>query len=173
MGKLYGSAKKAKLVPVLKGRAHAAQVAEAFSEVVLNIREDKAKGDKSSRYKRSIVVMSRSVGSVAMLSRRDEFSEEMKREPWKTMKNKISELFDLGVPVVLSAGNNGGEVNTLPKYFFDPVDFPLINVGNADADGEIYSTSARGSKVAIFTDGVDNTCIGSSTKHSGTSYGMF
>lgn len=173
MGKSYGAAKKLKLVPVLIGAMHSAQVAEAFQAVLDEITEDKSK-PSPVRYKKSIVVMS------MLYDTEEDVSALVEREPYKSVKNYISKLFDLGVPVILSAGNAGSRIPGRPHQgivvegfpaTLEAPGFPIINVGNIDLDGSIAFSSRRGPQVTVFAPGQHVICVGPENGESGTSFG--
>lgn len=88
----------------------------------------------------------------------------------------MSTLINIGVPVVLAAGNEAtagdNQVSQAPQIFANGNAFPIINVGSANADGVISDFSRRGDKVSIFADGEEVTCKGYyPDKESGTSFG--
>lgn len=99
------------------------------------------------------------------------------------MKKAISRLFDLGVPVVVLAGNYAierdwpepsKEVDEIPASLAGDK-FPLIVVGSTDLSGAISSFSQRGDKVTSYTVGENIKCEGleGPITISGTSFGRF
>lgn len=74
-------------------------------------------------------------------------------------------LNSLDVPVVLSAGNYGGDINTYPALLAD--EFPLITVGAVDQEGEIASWSQGGPLLTTAAGGVGIVCA---TNETSTAY---
>ena len=172
MGKYFGAAKKARLVPVLLGTAFASAVAEAFGVIRETINKDRQTANPVY-YKKSIVMLSMGF---------DVYNNPRFRttEPWISMEIYISALFDLGVPVILAAGNKAGQdpnrshrgivIDCFPQIL-ESDSFPLINVGNIHFDGSIDIESKRGPKVTVFAPGAEITCAGYGDRISGTSFG--
>lgn len=88
-------------------------------------------------------------------------------------------LLAMGVPIVLAAGNNGGEPNrqnidTRPQIY-QSEDMPLIIVGAANYDGERIPMSQGGPLLTVYAPGEKVEGISkddfSSTEESGTSVG--
>jgi hypothetical protein len=91
----------------------------------------------------------------------------------------ITELFELGVPLVYAAGNAGRDENrkhidTLPGVVQDK-DNPIINVGSATFDGERFISSQFGIQLTIYATGEKVDCQLRDDKKSdartGTSFG--
>lgn len=103
MGRIFGAAKKSILVPVLLGFDYEAEFAEAFKGVLDAITADKNR-PTSVLYKHSLIVMSMGI----------EAQVDPAKAPWPSMRSYMDQLFDLGVPIVLSAGNIGEDEQTKP-----------------------------------------------------------
>ena len=164
MGKCYGAAKKSKLVPVVMAGDGVAQIAEAFKEVIDDIKKDK-ESRNPVRYMNSVVLMSLSDGNA-----------NPTLEPWVSIKRYMSEIFDLGVPIVIAAGNHDPDLlrrDTSDQYpqAWAADDFPIIIVGYLDFDGSISEFSYSGPLVNTFAFGESITCVGPNNGGSGTSAG--
>jgi len=100
---------------------------------------------------------------------------------WKDMLKDLTELVSLGVPVVVSAGNDAlerdaaGNLRLLsdkaPAVFAQRDDLPLVVVGNCDNDGHRNKESQRPGKLpslrsnrALFAPGTDIHCADVNSK---------
>ncbi|KAJ5888496.1 hypothetical protein N7495_008537 [Penicillium taxi] len=146
-------------------------IAQGLKAVIDNLKADKKNAEdkkvEPTRYCKSIIIMSSS-------TKKTYKEVALDKPPFTNMRSWLSQLTNMGVPIVLAAGNGADEatgdvgVIQLPMWYsYDGV-LPLINVGNADADGVIAPKSRRGDKVAIFANGKDVTC--SEYTGSGTSF---
>lgn len=72
------------------------------------------------------------------------------------LRRVLGVLVSLDVPIVLSAGNYGGEINTYPPMLAD--ELPLITVGAVDDKGEIASWSQGGPLLTTAAGGVGIVC---------------
>jgi hypothetical protein len=85
-------------------------------------------------------------------------------------------LFKAGIPVVASSGNrrrNSDAINRLPQVLSAP-DFPLINVGASDVNGERAVFSQGGPQLSVHAPGVGvefSNKDGTQATGDGTSYG--
>ncbi|KAJ5173169.1 Subtilisin-like protein [Penicillium capsulatum] len=171
MGKRYGVAKKARLIPVLLPLPTPTQFVDGLKRVRDDIKEDMAK-DHPTRYKKSVVVSSLAYDKI-------HYNVDESQEPWSSMKSTLSELFDLGVPVVQSGGNGlvpnfyiPGQNLGVSKYpaYFAAEDFPIINAGSASANGRVIDGALRGPKITVFADAQAITCVGYDTVQTGSSF---
>ena len=141
---------EAKVIPV-KMQNEEAEFKNAINLIVEDL---KANPDRQHR---SVVVMSRGFGHIPGLARQKAFKNgRLARRTWLV---PVQELFDLGVPLVLSAGNHAEtlgrkEIDNMPKIFQDE-DTPIINVGAADFNGERGSFSQYGQYLTLYAPGVD------------------
>ncbi|KAI3400365.1 hypothetical protein diail_3382 [Diaporthe ilicicola] len=72
------------------------------------------------------------------------------------LRRVLGVLVSLDVPIVLSAGNYGGDINTYPPLLAD--ELPLINVGAVDDKGEIATWSQGGALLTTAAGGVGIVC---------------
>ncbi|KAJ0116607.1 hypothetical protein J7T55_009757 [Diaporthe amygdali] len=72
------------------------------------------------------------------------------------LRRVLGVLVSLDVPIILSAGNYGGDINTYPPMLAD--ELPLITVGAVDDKGEIASWSQGGSLLTTAAGGVGIVC---------------
>lgn len=72
------------------------------------------------------------------------------------LRRVLGVLVSLDVPIVLSAGNYGGDINTYPPMLAD--ELPLITVGAVDDKGEIASWSQGGALLTTAAGGVGIVC---------------
>lgn len=72
------------------------------------------------------------------------------------LRRVLGVLVSLDVPIILSAGNYGGEINTYPPMLAD--ELPLITVGAVDDKGEIASWSQGGPLLTTAAGGVGIVC---------------
>jgi hypothetical protein len=91
------------------------------------------------------------------------------------LKDAIQSLFDLDVPVVVSAGNHGREggrrnVDTYPASLEGP-DFPLIVVGGTNSKGELRDWSQTGPHVTLHAQGEEITCFSKTGDVLGNKWG--
>lgn len=151
IGQAYGAGKGAYLVPVKMGDMSFEASIQGWQEVLADIKAH------PERQKRSIVT-----SSIVTRMPESEIDPQQKTE----IREALMELFKIGVPVVISAGNYALDkhgnlvrpnVDTIPPVLAEP-DFPLIVVGNADAQGNIYRESQRGPKVTVWARGTNALC---------------
>jgi hypothetical protein len=107
---------------------------------------------RPQRAHRSVIVITSAIEDSTTLAdaKADSFARDTFEEP-------IRALFDLGVPIVCAAGNYGGDPNrqnidTVPPVYAT-ADFPLINVGAANYDGERLPMSQGGEHLTIYAPG--------------------
>ncbi|KAJ5898749.1 Subtilisin-like protein [Penicillium taxi] len=169
VGKHLGSAKKAKIVPVIH-ESDFVDFIESLDLIISNIKEDK-ESKLPVRYKSSILFFSSGFDPEDLA----EAGINPNEPPFSEMKKSMEEIFDLGIPIVMAAGNRRGEdglsleLDIYPQVW-ESDDFPAINIGNAFSDGQIYESSLRGPKVAVYLDGVGIRCVGRDGLVAGTSF---
>jgi hypothetical protein len=146
-------------------------VAEEFNNAMELIIED-LKTTDPERQSRSVVVTSKYFGKATY-----ELTKLQVLRDW--FGDIIAELFELGVPLLYSAGNAGRDktrkhIDTLPGVVQD-ADHPIINVGSATSNGERYESSQYGPQLTIYApgDGVDCQYRDDKDSHPriGTSFG--
>ncbi|KAK7702656.1 hypothetical protein SLS64_009619, partial [Diaporthe eres] len=72
------------------------------------------------------------------------------------LRRVLGVLVSLDIPIILSAGNYGGDINTYPPMLAD--ELPLITVGAVDDKGEIASWSQGGALLTTAAGGVGIVC---------------
>lgn len=72
------------------------------------------------------------------------------------LRRVLGVLVSLDVPIILSAGNYGGDINTYPPLLAD--ELPLITVGAVDDKGEIATWSQGGALLTTAAGGVGIVC---------------
>jgi hypothetical protein len=162
VGQLYGAAKKATLIPVIKAGDTLAEMVSSFEEIGKDLETH------SDRRKLSVVSMS----LVSELSSGGRLTRALTRAMAKIMS------FD--VPVVVTAGNYAEEpgrenIDTLPAILATR-DYPLIVVGSCNANGVRSPFSQIGYELTTYAVGEEVTCFEKSRsnpvkENSGTSYG--
>lgn len=181
MGTKYGAAKKATIISVTPGDYTLTSLAEAFNVAADDIA-------RKGRKRKSVVV-----ASINTLKTLDELEAEACNHPGiNALEDALARLLDMGVPVVVSAGNNARKriretmrrkrapntnpfrlsVDTLPAALASS-HLPIFVIGAADENGMVSGSSQRGSKVTGYARGTDCRCAGESEPVSGTSFGMW
>lgn len=129
VGKEYGAAKKATLVVVRLYDRKSSEVIEALELVAADIRR------RPERRKKCVVTMS--IGNM-----------ELKDNDIDDLKENLKALFELDVPVVATAGNQGENPNRrdVDRYpgLLGGGDLPIIVVGSVDSNGQKSSFSQGG-----------------------------
>jgi hypothetical protein len=163
---------QATLIPVKIYQQHEPDMEEALELIVKNIREN------PGRAERSVILITEGWGRTTYAEAR---GDTVYQDLWE--KN-IRDVFNLGVPLVLAAGNNlapRGEnrktIDTRPQVYQDQ-STPIINVGAADFDGKRVDMSRYNDQPMIYAPGKN---VRSLTKSgfsqvadvTGTSYGRF
>ncbi|CAJ2501812.1 Uu.00g046650.m01.CDS01 [Anthostomella pinea] len=162
VGTKFGAAKKATLVVVKMAGVLKSDILQAVIAVINDLRAN------PERRKKSVVTLSLywpvTTGSGAITT-------------WeRDLRRKIKEIIDMDVPFVNAAGNFGSQlgrhaIDTVPGVF-EETDVPIINVGNADANGIIRPNSQGGAHLWMYATG-DVTCYskaGAVTTKDGTSF---
>ncbi|KAL1849866.1 hypothetical protein Daus18300_013123 [Diaporthe australafricana] len=72
------------------------------------------------------------------------------------LRRVLGVLVSLDVPIILSAGNYGGDINTYPPLLAD--ELPLITVGAVDDKGEVATWSQGGALLTTAAGGVGIVC---------------
>jgi hypothetical protein len=158
LGQRFGVAKQATLISV-KSLPDFVDKLESFDMVYADIAIK-----NPGRVKKAIVVMSVSYpptegGELAL-------------------DDAIRPLLDLGVPVVVSSGNerqSHDESTNMPAKLYQP-DFPIIVVGGTDVNGNRVDSSQGSDKNAVHAPGQDvdvSDKDGSKKTKKGTSFGKF
>lgn len=164
LGKRFGAAKKATLVPVLTGERKRSSTVQGLKLA----REDII---SKGRQKKSIVLITK-------LGQTPATQASLNAPSTNRMKQALHRLMQISVPVVISAGNEALDehgnlirpnVDLIPPILAAP-NFPLIVVGNADREGRIYPSSQRGDKVTLYACGASIRCAGCDRPVSGTSF---
>ncbi|KAH7075138.1 hypothetical protein FB567DRAFT_597071 [Paraphoma chrysanthemicola] len=148
VGTQYGVAKKATLIPVKLYAGLETEFEQAFRLVTDDLR------DHPGRAERSVVLITRGFDETTLAEAK---LDDISRKLWEV---NIRALFDLGVPIVMAAGNNAqGEskyvINSRPQIYQEP-GVPIINP-------------------MIYAPGKDVTCLtkegfGKTRDVTGTSY---
>lgn len=165
LGKKYGVAKGATVIPVKVDIEYDDDFPKAIELIYKDIKAN------AGREKKSVVVSSLEFGD----------HETHAGAQNEIMKDYINDLFNLGVPVIVSAGNDGDDtsgtrknIDALPQVLEDK-DFPLINVGAVDYDGTSPVWSQKGTQLTIHAPGVKSECQtrddGKTETEPGTSFG--
>jgi hypothetical protein len=169
LGKLYGVAKHATLVPVKVIDALFSDIPEGFREAARHIKEH----DRESR---SVVVC-------ASGDTRPSDPSDSQQTDMGALVSVIGAraLFDLGVPLILAAGNDRNpdtgerqDVDYWPPNL-EAENFPMIVVGAADEKGIRYPHSQGGSHLTTYAPGWEGVQgvlkDGTRGYGTGTSYG--
>jgi hypothetical protein len=125
---------------------------EAFTTIFIHMTGQEGNPEKS------IVLSSTSDGAIFDGNMRFPYAEQFK--DW------IDAFFDLGVPMVFSAGNMAGDDGqTRPNIDLLPMglasdDYPIINVGAAKLDGTKVPQSQGGPKLSIYAPGFETEVQG-------------
>jgi hypothetical protein len=74
------------------------------------------------------------------------------------IRNFVTDILARGVPIVLASGNADGapDISAAPQRFEGP-DLPLINVGAATLDGDVWHKSQGGPQLTLYAPGKDVT----------------
>lgn len=170
VGSQYGTAKEAKYVPVMVLESSMSAVLLGLLKAVSHF-----SAEAHIRSKKSVVILDWAII--------DEYTQgDCEREE---VIEAIHQLFDLGVPVIVPAGDEHDEKERVTVSDFSRPsrralfpsclsanDFPLIVVGCTDQDGSISSFSYRGDHVTSYTGGEEIECEGveGPVSKSGTSF---
>jgi subtilisin family serine protease len=133
VGKIFGVAKNADLVSI-KCMLSATDLQEGIELATTHIEgtvEEICRGD--NRKDQSVVSISETCLILRFDSREDALSDDL----GQGFQAAIQGLFDIGVPVVVSSGNNAParpRMDRLPSIL-EADDFPIITVGAVDLDG--------------------------------------
>jgi hypothetical protein len=145
VGQQFGASKKAKLVVVCMAELATDELIAGFNMIIRDLR------DSPERRKHSVVTMS-IVGDIYD-----------GRKSYDMLRTAIGDVMDLDVPVVVMAGNEGGDttrryIDTVPAVFArHDRRHPLIVVGSCDVSGRDSSFSQRGK--TIYAVGEDITAF--------------
>lgn len=144
LGRKYGVAKQATLVPVILAEDDLAELTAGFEEVARDLQIHPVRQGFSVA-SLSLVTDGPGGRQAALLAR------------------AIEKVMRLDVPVVCPAGNFGGqpgreEIDTYPALFASR-DFPLIVVGSSSPQGEKSEWSQVGYELTLYAVGEDITCL--------------
>jgi hypothetical protein len=155
------------LIPVKLYKSEELNLPDALNMIMTNIRVN------PGRAERSVVLITQGWGIT-------NYAEAKGNTMFQTLwENNIRDLFKLGVPLVLAAGNNVAgnrkAIDTRPQVYQDQFT-PIINVGAADFDGKRAEMSRYNDQPMIYAPGKN---VRSLTKSgfsqvadvTGTSYG--
>ena len=173
MGVIFGTAKKATLVPVKLGLPFFAALMAAFRIIAEDV-------ENNNRQRKAVVMFS--MGGRPLP--RSYNVEDRGSAEVMTIRQAIERLVSLGVPIVTSSGNHGlmtnlqGEqrtdIDTSPGVFASV--YPLIVVGAVFTTGEIIPASQRGPLLTTNAVGQSVQCLdsyGNIMIISGTSFSKF
>ena len=171
LGEINGVSKNSYLVPV-KTQMNAASISAALIKVVDDIEFNRRVG---------VSVVTLALASIKTYRSIDISIED--QEPWRTILGKLRELNELGVPVVVGAGDDGGETtaslrsNTLPQIWGSISDITIVSAVTLKGVRSAWTQYLpRPSRMVprIYAPGEDIICAGLGTRNTvkvrGTAY---
>ncbi len=161
---------QAKVIPVKYYPGDTRDFKESLNRITKDI------NDNQGRNRRSVVVLSKKI-----LEEKPGFDPRQNMLVLAQILTPLLGLLDLGVPVIMAAGNyrtrsgDRKDIDILPQML-EREDTPIINVGANDRLGQAGYFSQRGSHLTIYAPGFRVACLdkqGSEKIDTGTSYGMY
>lgn len=150
LGRNYGVAKGATLISVKT--THSGSIIEGFELILEDLSEF-----HPERAGKSVVMMSMVIAEEIFSS-----PEEARKDVLGIQFTDLfNDIMDLGVPIVVSAGNYGDkgrkDIDNVPPILEGP-DLPLMVIGGATESGERAPFSQEGNQVALYGPGVNVKC---------------